>query len=96
MWVNRKGIHLMTPIGKENRYFIKFDEINKIIVWKHPSNPRFTRIIILLNFRFKRRILIEPNDRVVIRDIDADKFLDAVKEATRGGVKIEYKKWGEI
>ena len=96
MWIDREGIHLMLPTGKENIHFIKFNEINKIIVWKHPNNPNFVRVIILLNFKFKRRIFFEPNDRIFIQDIIADKFLDAVKKATNGSVKIEYKKWGEI
>ena len=96
MWINQEGIHLMLPIGKENMHFIKFNKINKIIVWEHPSNPNFTRIIILLKFKFKRRIFFEPNDRIFVQDIIANKFLDAVKKATRGSVKIEYKRWGEI
>ena len=96
LWINSKGIHLMFPVGKENRHFIKFEEIDRIVVWKHPTNPHFTRVVILLKIRFQRKIIFEPNDRIVVGDIDADKFLDAIKKATNGKMKIEYKRWGEI
>jgi len=91
LWVNDRGIHLPMPIhhrGEER--FISFNDIDRIVVVRHPTNVYRSVITIFVKFKLKTVSVFQPNDRLALSHINADEFVDAVRRASGDKVKIEH------
>ncbi len=61
LWISSKGIHLPIPISKkEKRYFVDFDDIDKIEIWASPNpEKRLTTTVIYLKRPYKMDFLLQ-------------------------------------
>lgn len=94
IWISDEGINMPLPFDKEGKKFIYFNEIDKIVIYKNLANPYLSHIQFHLKTRFKPQFLFTPYNMVSISYIDVNKFIDAVKRATRNKIKIEISLWG--
>ena len=90
LWISSKGIHLPIPISKkEKRYFVNFDDIDKIEIWAS-SNPekRLTTTVIYLKRPYKMDFLLQVPTQIRLYLKDYEEFYSAVYKATNGKVLV--------
>ncbi len=90
LWISSKGIHLPIPISKkEKRYFVDFDDIDKIEIWAS-SNPekRLTTTVIYLKRPYKMDFLLQVPTQIRLYLKDYEEFYSAAYKATNGNLLV--------
>ena len=90
LWISSKGIHLPIPISKkEKRYFVDFDDIDKIEIWASPDpERRLTTTVIYLKRPYKMDFLLQIPTQIRLYLKDYEEFYSAVYKATDGRVLV--------
>ncbi len=94
LWISSKGIHLPIPISKkEKRYFVDFDDIDKIEIWASPDpERRLTTTVIYLKRPYKMDFLLQVPTQIRLYLKDYEEFYSAVYKATNGKILIIVEK----
>ena len=93
IYISDEGINLPFPYDRKlERNFLRFKDIERIVVVKIESSSTY-RIVIYYKQKIRKDLRLR-SDRFVISlpRVEAERFINAIKQATNGNLPIEHKK----